>query len=190
MEVLVVLTMVSMLSALLFQGFGYMLATYDRLQDRQSREFRESLAAGWWRDSLEAAVPYYESPLRFAGDDNTISASSYAPLWGSTGIPSEMKWSLEQESGDLLLVYTEPPMEAVVVQRWERAVNAGFSYLSEAGEWQQDWRPERDRQLPEAIRLMVQVSDNGAIDTMVLTATVPIRKSQFVPTTDVLYGRE
>ncbi len=189
-EVLVVLTMISMLSALLFQGFGYMLATYDRLQARQSAEFQKSLAAGWWRESLEAAVPYYDNPLRFSGDEQSMAGASYASLWGPPGVPAEMRWSLERSGQELLLVYEQPPELPVTVRRWDRRADASFAYLSEQGEWQADWRPERDRQLPEAVRLTVDHPGGGDSGATRLTATIPIRKSQFVPTTDILYGRE
>lgn len=188
-EVLVVLTLVSMLSALLFQGFGYMLATYDRLQNRQAVEWQKNLAAGWWRDSLESAVPYHDNPLRFSGDAATIYGASFSPLWGRAGVPAEMRWTFREEGQWLQLVYEEPPRPVVTVRRWPRGASASFSYLSEDGVWQQDWRPQRDRQLPEAVRLVVDPGRSDA-EATVLTAVVAIRKSQFIPTTDVIYGRE
>jgi general secretion pathway protein J len=189
-EVLVVLTLISMLSALLFQGFGYMLATYDRLQDRQSEEFRQNLVQGWWRDSLESAVPYYENRLRFSGDALSIHGASYEPLWRKAGIPSEISWRLERRRDELHLVYEEPPYQPVSVQRWGADARAAFSFLSESGEWQMDWLPSRDRQLPEAVQLIIEEGRGAEQRVSVLTAVVPIRKSQFVPVTDILYGRE
>ncbi len=189
-EVLVVLTMVSLLSALLFQGFGYMLATYDRLQNRQSAEMQKSLAEGWWRDSVEASVPYYDNPLRFAGDTQSIQGASYSPMWRSPGVPSRMTWRLEQQRDGLHLVYEEPPYPPVTIRRWDPGASAAFSFLTKEGQWQADWLPARDRQLPEAVRLAIEERTSGGSQLYTMTAVVPVRKSQFIPTTDILYGRE
>ena len=190
LEVLVVLTMIGMISSVMFQGYAYMMGGYQRLRDRQAVELRQALVANWWRSSVEAAVPYYENRLAFAGSPIAMRGASFAPLWGPAGVPTEFVWAIDSSSAGLRLLYQEPPREPVVVKAWPGGGVAEFQYLSETGEWKTEWRDDRDRQIPEAVRLLVDGGGGPDGTIEVMTAIIPIRKSQYIPSTVLLYGRE
>jgi len=184
-----VLTLLSMISTVLFQGYGYMMGNYQRLRDRQMSEFREALVSGWLRSSLESLVPFYENDLRFSGSPRAMRGASFAALWGYPGVASEINWSFESDASELRLVYSEPPHEPVVVERWSAGEQARFEYLSESGDWLPEWRTGVERQIPEAIRAVVSERTGSEVVTSV-TAVIPIRKSQHIPSSVILYGRE
>jgi hypothetical protein len=62
-----------------------------------------------------------------------------------------------------------------------------FRFLDQAGNWLPGWIKGEGRQLPEAVQLVVRPVD----DTVrTVTAIVPIRKSQEIPSSVLLFGRE
>jgi general secretion pathway protein J len=189
LEVLVVITLISMISTVLFQGYAYMMGNYQRLRDRQQDEFHAALISGWWRSSLESLVPYHEHELRFGGTATLMHGASFSPLWGVPGVPGEISWRLDSKDDTLQLLYEEPPQASVIVEEWALGAAGRFEYLSESGVWLSDWETGVERQIPEAIRLVVTKPDLPA-EAQVVTAVIPIRKSQEIPSSVVLYGHE
>ncbi len=191
LEVLVVLTLIGMISSVMFQGYAYMLGSYQRLKQRQLVETREALVAGWWRSSLESVVPYFDDELAFTGSPDNLRGASFSPLWGRSGVATEFRWGLAADDVHRRLIYQEPPHAPVVVREWPVSVEAAFEYLSESGQWKQAWVVGEDRQIPQAIRLSLFTRD--ADDRRLaesLTAVISIRKSQYVPSQVVLFGRD
>ncbi len=182
------LTLVSMISSVLFQGYAYMMGSYQRLRDRQSLEMRDALVTGWWRSSMESLVPYYEGELRFSGSDTSLHGASFSPLVSDPGIAREIFWRLEQRDRGWSLIYEQPPFESMSVSHWARADRAQFQYLNQAGEWLSQWSSGGEKQLPEATRLLVVGASES--QDFVRTATVITRKNQHIPSTVILYGRE
>jgi prepilin-type N-terminal cleavage/methylation domain-containing protein len=187
LEMLVVLTLTSMVTALLFQGYGYMLGGYQRLQNRQATEFERALVENWWRNSLESLVPYFEDDLRFSGEDLQLHGATFSPVRGVPGVATEFSWELRPAAADTELHYLQPPFDAQLIKRWDEGEQVSFRFLDQAGNWLPSWIKGEGRQLPEAVQLVVRPVDD-AIRTV--TAIVPIRKSQEIPSSVLLFGRE
>lgn len=188
LEMLVVLTLISMVTTLLFQGYGYMLGAYQRLQNRQVVEFERALVEGWWRNSLESLVPYFDDELRFSGQDSQLHGATFSPVRGVPGVAAEFSWELRATSRSTELYYLQPPFEALRITRWGEGEQVSFRFLDEDGNWLSRWVRGEGRQLPESVQLVIQPTDGEPSFTV--TAVVPIRKSQEIPTSDVLFGRE
>lgn len=188
LEVLVVLTLTGMISAVMFQGYGYLLGSYQRMQNRQSLAFERSLVEAWWRDSLENLVPYFDDELRFSGADYRMRGGSYMPLRGAPGTVAEILWELQEEATATVLYYQQPPARALVIARWQAGERVRFQFLDETGEWLPRWVPGESLQLPEAVQLSVESASGELLSTV--TAVVATRKTQEVPSSDLLYGRE
>lgn len=191
LEVLVVLTLIAMISSVLFQGYAYMLGSYERIRERQMVELNESLVTGWWRSTLESVVPFYDDERAFSGTSESMQGASFSALGGRSGAAKAFGWSLQTSGGYQNLVYHEPPGIPLTVERWPANEPARFEYLNESGEWQLEWRVGEDRQIPEAIRLIrpaVAEARGGSADS--ITAVISIRKSQYIPSQVVMFGRE
>ena len=188
LEMLVVLTLTGMVTALLFQGYGYLLGGYQRLQNRQSVEFERALVEGWWRNSLESLVPYFEGELRFSGEDYQLHGATFSPVRGVPGLATEFSWELRASSADTELYYLQPPFEAQRITRWDEGEQVTFRFLDENGNWLSNWVRGEGRQLPESVQLIIKPANGDAFRTV--TAMVPIRKSQEIPSSDLLFGRD
>jgi prepilin-type N-terminal cleavage/methylation domain-containing protein len=189
LEMLVVLTLTGMVSALLFQGYGYMLGGYQRLQNRQATEFERGLVESWWRNSLESLVPYFEDDLRFSGEDFELHGATFSPVRGVPGVATEFSWELRPAAAGTELHYLQPPFDAQLIKRWDEGEQVSFRFLDQTGNWLPRWMVKKDgRQLPESVQLVIRPADGEALTTV--TAVVPIRKTQEIPSSVLLYGRE
>ena len=188
LEVLVVLTLISLISGILFQGYGYMMGNYQRIRERQATELRTSLVTHWWRSSISTLVAYYEDDLRFTGDQSGLRGASFMPLITAPGRAREIRWFLEYERGTASLFYEQPPARPIAVEIWKDVEGAYFEYLNDADEWTENWGTEGVRQLPRAVRIVLRGVPASQMAT--LTARVHTRRNQHIPNTVILYGHE
>ncbi|HAQ26198.1 MAG TPA: hypothetical protein DCQ80_09570 [Pseudomonas sp.] len=170
LEMIVVLLIVSLVSALLMQGFLYMASVYGVVERRQKVQQGNQLAGGWLSDSVRGLVNGIDgaswivrSEAPFAGTEEGFDGIGLVALSTAGGVvrPLKVEWHLESEaSGALALVYSEQRIERddadrFVVRRWSRG-RGRFSYLSE-GQWHDRFPvgDKKDSVLPQAIRLDV-----------------------------------
>ncbi|MEM6484051.1 MAG: prepilin-type N-terminal cleavage/methylation domain-containing protein [Pseudomonadota bacterium] len=176
LELLVVLSLVSLVTTILFQGYGFMLGSYKRIQARQAHESERALINAWFRNSLEAALAFTDPVERFEGGTDFIAATSFGSLLGASGLPTKLTWELRRdETGTRLLYRDSSVREALLVYRWEIGAAPEFRYLSRSGDWQSAWPGSGTEQLPVAVRLELPETENPPV-----TAVMQTRGRQFV----------
>jgi general secretion pathway protein J len=189
LELLVVLSLVSMVTTILFQGYGYMLANYQRIQARQAYESERALANAWLRGSLEALLAYTDQAQRFGGNEAFLSGATFTPLLGRAGIPADIAWELRSNDAGAELLYREIQTGRVFpVVSWDAGTEAAFSYLGSDGSWRGQWAKNGEEQLPIAIRLSVTHDD--APHTQRITAVLQTRRRQYITAEEQRFGRD
>lgn len=141
METLVMLMLVSLAAALMFQMLdGYRVAQ-QRVAARAAGIDRASLLDAWIADSIGGLVANSTQP--FEGSEHEFRGTTLNPLLGSPGAPSDLRWQLDADG----IVYSESGQE-----RWVLPVRdmdtARFVYLDADGEVHRQWPPARGVQAP------------------------------------------
>lgn len=176
LEMIVVLLITGMISALLMQGFIYMAGIYHAVDRRQQILLSNQLIQGWLGDSVRGLVngidsaaegEYFSAPP-FRGDETGFAALNLHSLSNAGGVmrPIRMQWKLQRRSsGELELLYLEERSaqetpDTFTARQWPRGTGR-FSYLSN-GQWYSEfplpganWTTQDQRVLPDAIRLEV-----------------------------------
>lgn len=171
LEMIVVLLIVSLVSALLMQGFLYMAGIYSVVDRKQKLMQVNQLSGGWFADSVRglvngvdgvAWIARAEKP--FSGTEQGFEGISLTALSTAGGVVSPLlvEWQLVSDSsGGLSLVYVEHRLgrneeDRRIVRDWPRA-SGHFSYYS-AGQWYGRFPVDGKtaRILPDAIRLEVE----------------------------------
>jgi prepilin-type N-terminal cleavage/methylation domain-containing protein len=166
LEMLVVLVITALISALLFQGLAYMTALRARFLGQL-----ESLQAGvlqeyWFRSAsagLVAEYPDIEQAHLFKGETRRFEGLSLAGLDTPQGVPAPFAWELAEQGRDTLLRYVTASGEAWIVAQWPGSAE-GFAYLDDAGEWHRQWPPSsglEPPQLPVALSLSARRRDGA-----------------------------
>lgn len=151
LELLVVFVIISLVSTVLVQGFGFGLALYERVQTRTDRMANELLVNHWFRSSLESLVAGKTVETALAGEAATLTGVTLSSLISAPGSPVYFEWHL----GDDELLYKEGESELIV--RDLGGVTHRFEYLDDTGVWQPNWTPSMDKlDLPVAVRIVVQ----------------------------------
>lgn len=175
LEMMVVLLLVGMVSAMLMQGFVYVAGIFGNVERRQQHWQQQLLQRSWLQESVRSlttgvdgalAQPYY-----FNGDGQGFTALalhglSYA---GGVGRPLRVQWKLERDAEQTLsLLYREiglhqstPNTEEnpwYVVAQWPHG-HGEFRYYSQ-NDWQMSFSgrplPQRgNSSLPEMILLTI-----------------------------------
>lgn len=158
LEVLVVLLVVALIAASLFEGLA-------RFNDARSRfglhapgnSDKDSLLDFWFRETVNSAWSGAEgdAPV-FIGNRATFSGLTLMPLDRSPGAPTEFKWDLVYNSlsDRTTLVYTGVDGRPRELRSWAGS-RIGFSYLGSDLVWHDDWPIDGQHtgQLPLAVRL-------------------------------------
>lgn len=159
LEVIVVLMISSLITAVLFQGLSLVLSTRLRvanvLVDIESVGLQESLIS----TPLRGMLPDHEGELGvFAGDDRRLKGLTLSPLNGTTGAPTAFAMTLDHDAGDdeTVLTYMERGYNPIEIARWTGDTGT-FSYLGRTGDWQKRWPPFMAKpdilQVPRTVRL-------------------------------------
>jgi general secretion pathway protein J len=186
LEMLVVLSLVSMVTSILFQGYGYMLSNYQRIQLRQSTGIQVSLANSWFRGSLENLVAYREPEQRFTATAAVISTTTFTPLLSRAGIPTVIRWELLATDEGPQLVYSEKG-RTFSIHSWPEGTSAAFRFRSRTDGWQESWNVTEPQHIPSAIVLQLQSAEGQLIPPV--TAVVQTRKQEQLTLEELFYGR-
>lgn len=156
LEMLVVLVLTGMISAILMQGLHQVF----RLQTHFGRELfstaQGSMYTDWFRQSVNSLMPdYADAKNRFKGEARQLDGLTLAPLNASTDALMPFSWQLKfsPEAGETQLLYGTTS-DAPAVLSWPG--NSGrFVYYDAAGEAHDSWPPPLGKwpQLPRAIHL-------------------------------------
>lgn len=161
LELLVVMVILAMVSALLVQGMGTALVTYERVQRSQQNAMQPELAYSWLRQTLQGAQAELDKPRQFHGNSQQLAGYTHQPLVGESGEVQAFSWVLEQTDDQLQLVYRQPGLEWPVL-RWPEGSEGRFVYRALSGapvnnwpHYAQDEEPQADGRMPGAVLLEI-----------------------------------
>lgn len=147
LELLVVFVIVSMVSVVLVQGFGFGLAIYERIKTRGDYLGEELLSSHWFRITSNALLPGKNNLTVFVGHSEAFVGVTLNPLIVESGLPVKIRWAAE----DGFLVYEEGDSSFEVIKLEE----GRFEYQSRQGDWSSEWNSAlRNFELPAAIKLV------------------------------------
>ena len=90
LEMLVVFTIVSMVSVLLVQGFGFGVSLYQRVNESGPGAQKMAMSRNWFREVNSALVVQNDPLMTLLGDAGRIKAYSLNPLFGAPGKPTQI----------------------------------------------------------------------------------------------------
>ena len=165
-EVLVTLVLLAMVAAITMGSLRQVLDARARLRPYLDRSEETALAAGWFRQTVQAAIPDYRNGKDiFAATDKQFSGLTAAPIQGLPGTPTDFRWSLDYNPSQdtMVLAYREARGDPIAVARWSGSVGS-FSYYGDDQKWRPEWQSasplelaadpsHRLPQLPRLVRL-------------------------------------
>ena len=177
-EVLVVMTLVALVSGVLFEA----LERAYRLKERFGVELfnvqQGQMATDWYRQSVNGLYPDYpDGGNVFKGAEQEFSGLSTNPLNADYGMPTAVTWKLQSQpqSGISTLVYVVGKQETAILS-W-RGKDARFAYFDDTRSAHDEWPPRLGKfpQLP----MQIQIQSKDGSESMVLVAspmgpTVPL----------------
>ncbi|MNF50212.1 hypothetical protein D3C84_315020 [compost metagenome] len=179
LEMLVVLLMVSFISALLIQALAYIGKVNQSFHQHAGRKQAQALALGWFRDTVEnLVVPEAgEASWRFRGDELSFEAVSTMALDRRAGVPLPFAFRLEPlpNGGGTELIYVRRLEDS----RWPLLRFQGpahFQYLDGSGRWTRDWPPAAGLAdtLPDALVLAADEDRLFVLVTVLMPKVRPI----------------
>ncbi|MBY0510771.1 MAG: prepilin-type N-terminal cleavage/methylation domain-containing protein [Rhodospirillaceae bacterium] len=140
-EVLVVLVITGMISAVLMQGFSIVLRTRlsvaDKIGDLQSVVVNQSIVT----EPIRGIVPdESKDPTPFSGQARGLSGRTVRPLLSPPGVPTFFTLTLENAPGGTKLVYEEKGMPKADLAHWP-GNGPTFKYRDFKGSWLSAWPP-------------------------------------------------
>ncbi|MDD5123598.1 prepilin-type N-terminal cleavage/methylation domain-containing protein [Methylovulum sp.] len=159
MEVLVVLVLVSLISGLLMQGFGYVLRLRFNVTQQIKKQRIQQLQEHWYRNLVTGIiVNTREEKALFQGSESVLQGQSINTLTAPAGVPQAFTLTLSAQENTIVLRYRITEKEEWRLGQWT-AQKASFSYLDNQGNWVPTWPPKMGavtQQLPEAIQLQIE----------------------------------
>ena len=159
MEMLAVLTLVSLLGTLLVQALGFFAARYDAVKRSHRDAGVAALGQHWFASAVGGIVPVGVRERKFRGDAATFAGTTLQPLAGAGGVPAVVRWTVAP--GTSSVVYREQGLAAVAAGEiaWRLPVAGGdlsFQYADGEGRWHDEWPvPEAPLEwTPSLIRLV------------------------------------
>jgi len=163
MEMLVVLVLVSVVSGLLMEGFGYVLRLRLSVTQHLKNQRILQLQEHWYRNLVSGIIVNpREEPALFQGDQLKLQGLSINTLNAPSGVPQKFTLTLSSQDNTIALKYKITEKEEWVLGQWT-AQKASFSYLDNEGGWVSAWPPKMgavSQQLPEAIQLQIDSIEN------------------------------
>lgn len=175
MEVLVVLVLVGMLSALLLQSSMFLYGNFERVTYQQNRQWAAYLPTAWFRDSIAGLIVSRDEQFIFSGESGRMQGLTIRPVLGDQGALTWIEWSIHPTSDQIELHYSENDGQSEVIYRWV-AEGAQFTYIGENGEVFPAWPLEEDDagSLPRAVVLKLEQDDHTTlVDASVQVRTFP-----------------
>ncbi|MDG2243291.1 MAG: type II secretion system protein [Rhodospirillaceae bacterium] len=158
LEVIVVLLISSLISAILFSGLSLVLDTRYRVINALTRIETIGLQSSIMTSPLRSMIPdHTDEPGVFAGDSRRLKGLTLSPLYGASGAPTAFAMELDYSLTDneTALTYYEMGYDSVVLTSWAGNVGA-FSYRGRTGDWSASWPPrnaDKPLQVPRTVRI-------------------------------------
>ena len=150
LEMLVVLVILGMTTALVTQGLTVTWQTFLRLNARDLSLSTARLPQQWFRDSIKYGVLYHPREAIVQGDHDSLTLLTTAVPSDPFRVPQKMEWIITVSDGVWSLAFTEEDKEPVVVKESLEVMK--FAYLVD-GDWAAEFSPD-DSRFPAAIRIM------------------------------------
>lgn len=158
LELLVVLIITTLTTALLFEGLSFVMHLREQLLNQFDEAHRGQIQEYWFRSSTESLVPAYEDIPEakiFKGERMQFSGLTISSLDADQGVPVEFAWELVRENEVTTLVYRNAQKQGWAVLSWRGSDIGQFNYLASDGQWYEQWPPNsfgtQPPQLPRAI---------------------------------------
>jgi len=159
LEVLVVLVITGLVSAMLIQGLGVMLTVRNSLAanilDLRSVILNRNIIL----QPLAGIIPdYVDKPHVFRGSRDTMQGLTIRSIDQQDGVPLPFRLFFQRDprNGLSALIFQTEGLEAHVLGIWE-GTSGSFAYRDVSGAWQENWPPPNDEVAPQTPWL-IQVS--------------------------------
>jgi prepilin-type N-terminal cleavage/methylation domain-containing protein len=141
LETLVVLVITSLISVVLVQGFGLVLAARTSVQNKLVDLDQTVLTQNVFLDPLRGILPDYpDRPNIFAGDARRLHGLTIHALESRAGAPVPFSMWLDFDAGtnQTILSYQEQGRPAIALGHWD-GNQGSFSYRDRTGAWNPAW---------------------------------------------------
>ncbi|WP_189450777.1 hypothetical protein [Cognatilysobacter xinjiangensis] len=158
METLVMLMLVSMAAAMMFQMLDSYRLAQQRVSAQAGEQDRASLVQAWFADTIAGLFP--DPDQAFIGSEAGVEGKTLNPLFGAAGAPAAFAWRIRAGDGEASIEYVEDGKS-----RWtlplRSSASVRFLFFSADGKEHSTWPPAQGLQggLPAAVAL---VSGDGA----------------------------
>ena len=161
LEVLVVLIITGMLTAVLTQALGFVLQIRLSVMNKITGLEKTAVTRSLYLSPLEGLVPDYpEKPDIFVGSENKIHGLTTHAIENRPGaiVPFEMYFDSDPNNSQTTLIYKERGREPLKLGSWPGNVGR-FTYKDRTGPWLAAWPPaqaigkERPSQTPWSVRI-------------------------------------
>jgi len=161
-EVIVVLVMTSLISAILMQALSLVLDTRFRIRNALIDTETLALQKSILTHPLSGVIPdYFDGPDRFAGESSRMRGLTLTPLHGTSGAPTGFGIAMQYNAstGMTELTYLERGFDPVKLAEWPGDTGS-FSYRGKSGAWSRNWPIPSDvpEPSPRTIRLTTGMS--------------------------------
>ena len=146
LEALVVLIITGLVSVVLVQGFGLILAARTSVQDKLVDIDQQVIQRNVFLEPLRGILPDYPNrPNVFSGDARRLHGLTVRPLEERPGVPVSFTMWLDYDRGEnqTSLAYQEQGAEILVLARWS-GERGSFAYRDRTGDWTAVWPPAQN----------------------------------------------
>jgi len=169
-EVIVALVITGLISVVLIQGLGLVLAVRTSVAGKIIDLDQVILHRNFVLEPLRGIIPDYpDRPNVFTGSPRKLHGLTVRTLEERSGTPTGFTLSLDYNSdrGETIVLYEEDGHDPIEVMSW-KGNDGAFSYRDHSGPWLDTWpTPSSFSQTPWVIRL-----EPGSGETPTLVAVV------------------
>lgn len=168
MELLVVLSLVSMLSVILLQGTMLLYGNYQRVLAVHARITQDRLPLAWYRSSVSGMLASLDREFVFSGNEREFSGYTLSPILMPSGTLTRVRWRLDEVGGYQVLEVLEGSSQPLVIKRW-KAGRSEIQYIDSSGRAFAGWEPAAQDDLnPSLVRL--EITTQGVTSDLILVA--------------------
>ena len=154
-EMLVVMTLVSLVAGLLVSGLGNSLAFYQRVTSNQRDYYAGAMTQSWFRGVVSAAVPSTVGGQLLEGNNNELTLASFQPLIRAEHTNTLLHWKIVKTEENYALEYQEADYSFRLPL--DEEVRPKFQYLDKERHWHNQWPIDQQAyRLPVAVELVFE----------------------------------
>ncbi len=183
LEVLVVLVLISLVTALVMQGLSAVFQIRQKIRNTLLVDKPIILQHVFLRSTLSAmTADDIKGEHRFAGTAQKITGLTLAPLLSPQGIPLPVELSIQRQKDSCLLRYTEFGSPPIILGHWPHG-RCHFSYFAEHEKEQTEWNSSGSKllQLPSAVSFQVENETGDKVFFLIAAITGRRLARTYVP---------